>query len=87
MCMISIPLRRWDFDMKYLAYRPVTDYNEITNHVIESIYVHFYNTRLRVLIKSFQIFSDILIRTKVILLALPVCFWVIVCAVLIETTK
>ncbi|XP_050936916.1 replication protein A 32 kDa subunit B-like isoform X1 [Cucumis melo] len=47
MCMISIPLRRWDFDMKYLAYRPVTDYNEITNHFIESIYVHFYNTRLR----------------------------------------
>ncbi|KAE8665310.1 Replication protein A, subunit RPA32, putative isoform 4 [Hibiscus syriacus] len=27
--------------------RPVTDYNEITNHFIECIYVHFYNTKMR----------------------------------------
>ncbi|XP_039024235.1 replication protein A 32 kDa subunit B-like [Hibiscus syriacus] len=27
--------------------RPVTDYNEITNHFIECIYVHLYNTKLR----------------------------------------
>ncbi|KAL4279129.1 hypothetical protein GQ457_03G045010 [Hibiscus cannabinus] len=27
--------------------RPVIDYNEITNHFIECIYVHLYNTKLR----------------------------------------
>ncbi|KAM7469240.1 hypothetical protein LguiA_007423 [Lonicera macranthoides] len=27
--------------------RPVTDYNEIANHFVESIYVHFYNTKSR----------------------------------------
>ncbi|XAR51168.1 hypothetical protein NMG60_11005723 [Bertholletia excelsa] len=27
--------------------RPVTDYNEISYHFLECIYVHFYNTRLR----------------------------------------
>lgn len=30
--------------------RPVTDYNEIANHFVESIYVHFYNTKSRVLL-------------------------------------
>ncbi|CAN0912326.1 Replication protein A 32 kDa subunit B [Linum grandiflorum] len=27
--------------------RPVTDYNEITSHFIECIYVHFYNTKIQ----------------------------------------
>ncbi|KAG6770078.1 hypothetical protein POTOM_025745 [Populus tomentosa] len=27
--------------------RPVTDFNEVPNHFIECIYVHFYNTRIR----------------------------------------
>ncbi|XP_050215530.1 replication protein A 32 kDa subunit B isoform X2 [Mercurialis annua] len=27
--------------------RPITDFNEITSHFIECIYVHFYNTRIR----------------------------------------
>ncbi|CAN1326369.1 Replication protein A 32 kDa subunit B [Linum perenne] len=27
--------------------RPVTDYNEVTSHFIECIYVHFYNTKIR----------------------------------------
>uniref|UniRef100_A0A2P2J8L2 Replication protein A 32 kDa subunit B isoform X1 n=1 Tax=Rhizophora mucronata TaxID=61149 RepID=A0A2P2J8L2_RHIMU len=27
--------------------RPVTDFNEITSHFVECIYVHFYNNRLR----------------------------------------
>uniref|UniRef100_A0A2P2J8M9 Replication family protein n=1 Tax=Rhizophora mucronata TaxID=61149 RepID=A0A2P2J8M9_RHIMU len=30
--------------------RPVTDFNEITSHFVECIYVHFYNNRLRVLV-------------------------------------
>ncbi|XP_074269212.1 replication protein A 32 kDa subunit B-like isoform X1 [Silene latifolia] len=29
------------------ATRPITDFNEITFHFMECIYVHFYNTRLR----------------------------------------
>ncbi|XP_038880298.1 replication protein A 32 kDa subunit B [Benincasa hispida] len=33
--------------LNVFSIRPVTDYNEITSHFIESIYVHFYNTRLR----------------------------------------
>ena len=28
--------------------RPLTDFNEITNHFTECIYVHLYNTKLRV---------------------------------------
>ncbi|EEF31344.1 conserved hypothetical protein, partial [Ricinus communis] len=26
---------------------PITDFNEITSHFIECIYVHFYNTKIR----------------------------------------
>ncbi|KAG6587750.1 Replication protein A 32 kDa subunit B, partial [Cucurbita argyrosperma subsp. sororia] len=33
--------------LNVFSIRPVTDYNEITSHFIECIYVHFYNTRLR----------------------------------------
>ncbi|XP_022135426.1 replication protein A 32 kDa subunit B isoform X2 [Momordica charantia] len=33
--------------LNVFSIRSVTDYNEITSHFIECIYVHFYNTRLR----------------------------------------
>ncbi|MBA0640660.1 hypothetical protein Goklo_023572, partial [Gossypium klotzschianum] len=31
---------------------PVTDFNEIANHFIEGIYVHLYNTNLRVRVEA-----------------------------------
>ncbi|KAJ6382100.1 hypothetical protein OIU77_030702 [Salix suchowensis] len=33
--------------LNVFSIRPVTDFNEVPNHFIECIYVHFYNTRLR----------------------------------------
>ncbi|MBA0758476.1 hypothetical protein Gotri_021468 [Gossypium trilobum] len=35
-----------------VAFRPVTDFNEIANHFIEGIYVHLYNTNLRVRVEA-----------------------------------
>lgn len=34
----------------WCGFRPVDDYNEIASHFIECIYVHIYNSRLRVFI-------------------------------------
>ncbi|KAL3586304.1 hypothetical protein D5086_013171 [Populus alba] len=33
--------------LNVFSIRPVTDFNEVPNHFIECIYVHFYNTRIR----------------------------------------
>ncbi|KAH8505167.1 hypothetical protein Peur_045381 [Populus x canadensis] len=33
--------------LNIFSIRPVTDFNEVPNHFIECIYVHFYNTRIR----------------------------------------
>lgn len=35
-----------------MCFRPITDFNEITSHFIECIYVHFYHKRIRVLALS-----------------------------------
>ncbi|KAG4139755.1 hypothetical protein ERO13_D07G213300v2 [Gossypium hirsutum] len=35
-----------------VAFRPVTDFNEIAKHFIEGIYVHLYNTNLRVRVEA-----------------------------------
>ncbi|CAI0394096.1 unnamed protein product [Linum tenue] len=32
--------------------RPVTDFNEVASHLIECIYVHFYNTKMKVLLSG-----------------------------------
>ncbi|KAL2338645.1 hypothetical protein Fmac_013091 [Flemingia macrophylla] len=34
--------------LNVFSFRPVTDFNEIANHFIECIYVHLYNSRMRV---------------------------------------
>lgn len=36
-------------------FRPVTDFNEIASHFIDCIYVHLYNSRLRVLVLELQV--------------------------------
>lgn len=42
--------------IKYaVTIRPITDYNEIANHFADCIYVHCYNTRLRVWSKLIKI--------------------------------
>ncbi|XP_002531027.2 replication protein A 32 kDa subunit B isoform X2 [Ricinus communis] len=33
--------------LNVFSIRPITDFNEITSHFIECIYVHFYNTKIR----------------------------------------
>ncbi|MBA0878189.1 hypothetical protein Goshw_008083 [Gossypium schwendimanii] len=41
------------YSLKFgVAFRPVIDFNEIANHFIECMYVHLYNTNLRVRVEA-----------------------------------